>query len=157
MIRLANMCNGLVYAHDDICYFQSQYGHKCHLGYFRIDSMPYSAIKALLTGDSITIIDATRKRKLYTDAQKFGVPTWCLVFNRAIGYRDLKVCEWQTPEMRGVAMSDFHSPMIQSIRKLQKIYGCQEPAIIGKNIIIECHQDAVFDDKPALLRELAVA
>jgi hypothetical protein len=84
----------------------------------------------------------------------YGVPAWCLVFNRALGkeYRSIKVCDWQTPEMLNVALNSIHKPLVQTIRKLIKIYGYRNPAIIGKNVHLECHQEALFDDKPEMLK-----
>lgn len=151
---LANISNGLPYQHDEVCHFQSNHGHNAKCGYFRIDAMPYSAIIALLKGEQITIIDATRRHKKLTDAQKFGIPTWCLVFNRAIGKRKVKVCSWQTPEMLKVSHSDIHKPLVQSIRKLMKYYGVICPAIINENIILSCHQNFIADDNPKRMRQL---
>jgi len=157
-MRLANMMNGLAYpSYDDLCYFQSCYGHHASYGYFRIDAMPYKTVLQLLKGGQITIIDATRKKKPLSDALKFGVPTWCIVFNRALdfkGSRHIKVCDWQTPEMKKIALSRCHKPLVQTIRKLVKVFGYQKPAIIGDNIHLERHQNAVFDDKPKRLKQL---
>jgi hypothetical protein len=157
-MKLANMMNGLAYPpYDDICYFQSTYGHHASYGYFRIDAVPYKAIIHLLKGGSITIIDATRRSKPLSDAMKFGVPTWCIVFNRALnfkGSRHIKVCDWQTPEMKKVALSQIHKPTTNTIRKLIKIYGYKKPVIIGKNVFVECHQGAIFDDKPKRLKKI---
>lgn len=149
---LANFSNGIVYPHDDICYFQSMYGHHAKLGYFRLDSMPIRAIVAALKGERLTIIDATRRHKRLTDALKYGVPTWCLVFNRAIGYKSVPVCDWATPEMVRLAHSDFHDKTKATIRKLSNIYGDCGPVIIGENLILECHQAAEWDDKPKRIK-----
>ena len=159
MLRLANMMNGLAYPpYDDVCYFQSNWGHHASYGYFRIDAVPYKAIIHLLQGGQITIVDGTRNGKKLSDALKFGVPTWCIVFNRALkfkGSRHIKVCDWQYPEIKKVALRHpGHKPLVQAYRKLIKIYGYVQPAIIGKNIILECHQNAVFDDKPKRLKKL---
>ena len=158
MLQLANMMNGLAYPPwDDVCYFQSCYGHHASYGYFRIDAMPFKAVIQLLQGGKITIIDATRKQKALSDALKFGVPTWCLVFNRAINSkesRQAKVCDWQTPEMKHVALNNLHKPLVQTIRKLIKVYGYRTPAVIGKNVILECHPGATFDDEPNKLKEI---
>lgn len=154
---LANISNGLVYPHDDVCHFQSNYGHSAKHGYFRIDSMPYRAVIHLLKGGTLEICDATAKRKKLTDGLKYGVPTWCIVFNRAIndkGSRHIKVCDWQTPEMKRVALSAKHKPLVQSIRKLIKIYGFQYHAIIGRNVKLICDNNINFDDKPKRIREL---
>ena len=151
---LANIRNGLAYPHDDVCYFQSQFAHHKKLGYFRIDSMPYRAVIHLLCGGEITIVDATAKNKPLTDAQRKGVPTWCLVFNRALRYYDVKVCDWQTVDMVQVAHSRVHKPLVQAIRKLAEIYGESGPAIIGKNVHLVCHRGIEFDDKPELLASL---
>lgn len=161
MIRLANMMNGLAYPpYEDVCYFQSCWGHHASYGYFRIDAMPYSAVIHLLKGGSVTIVDATRRHKPLSDAMKFGVPTWCIVFNRALNFKNskhIKVCDWQTPEMKHVALSSKHKALVHTLRKLIKIYGYSKPAIIGDNIVIECHQGAIFDDKPKRLKELVIS
>lgn len=154
---LANISNGLVYEHDDVCHFQSNYGHSAKKGYFRIDSMPYSAVIHLLKGGTITIRDATANNKGLTDGLKYGVPTWCIVFNRAIngkGSRHIKVCDWQTPEMKRAALDAKHRPLVQSIRKLIKLYGFRYHAIIGRNVILECERRINFDDKPKRIKEL---
>ena len=153
-IRLANMSNGLVYPHDSVCFFQSQHGHQAKVGYFRIDAMPYEAVLILLRGGTIEIIDATARDKLLTDAQKFGVPTWCLVFNRAIR-QSAVVCAWETPEMRKVASSRHHKPLVQAIRRLRRIVGDAGPIKIGGQVRLTCHRSVGFDDKPQELARLA--
>jgi len=157
-MRLANLMNGLAYPpYDDVCYFQSCYGHHASYGYFRIDAIPLSAVIHILQGGSITIVDGTRHHKLLSDALKFGVPTWCIVFNRALnfkGSRHIKVCDWQTPEMKQVALSNRHKKLVHTYRKLIKIYGYVRPAIINENVQLECHQYAIFDDKPKRLKKL---
>ena len=157
-MRLANMMNGLAYPYDSICYFQSCYGHHVSYGYFRIDAMPFKAIVHLLQGGQITIVDATRKMKPLSDALKFGVPTWCIVFNRALNgenFRNIKVCLWQTPEMKGTALQHpHHKPLVKTIRKLVKVFGYVKPAVIGDNVHLECHQEVLFDDKPENLKEI---
>ena len=156
---LANMSNGLAFPpYDDICYFQSQYGHSAKNGYFNVDALPISAIVELLKGNALTLIDATRKNKALTDAFKFGVPTFALVFNRAISiydksYRKVRVCDWQTPEMVQVANSKIHEPTKQKIRKLIKLYGYKCPAVIGDNIGLIVHQGFIGDDKPKRIKE----
>lgn len=154
---LANMSNGLVYAHDMTCYYQSNHAHRLKTGYFAHNAMPWDAIIALLKGYEIEIVDATVKKKVLTDAQRFGVPTFCLVFNRAIGLktiRTLKVCDWQTLEMVKVAHGDIHKPLVQSIRKLIKYYDWCRPAIIGDNVHLTCHQNFTADDKPKQIKEM---
>jgi hypothetical protein len=151
---LANMTNGLVYPHTDICYFQSCYGHHASYGYFRVDAMPLKAIVRLLTGGWVKIIDATARDKELSDALKYGVPTWCLVFNRAIRQRNIKVCDWQTPAMVSVANSNKHKATVQTIRKLLKIYNYTMPAIIGQNVMLECHKLVSFDDKPEMIKNI---
>lgn len=157
-MRIANMTNGLAFLpFDEISYFQSCYAHHAKLGYFRIDAMPLKAVVNLLKGETITIIDACRKHKELSDALKFGVPAWCIVFNRALnfkGSRDIKVCEWQTPEMKQVALSQIHKPLVQTIRKLIKIYDYKYPAIISNNVILECHTGFIADDKPSKIKDL---
>jgi hypothetical protein len=124
------------------------------MGYFRIDAMPYNAIIHLLNGGHITIIDATRRHKPLTDALRFGVPTWCLVYNRAIRRKNWKVCEWETPEMRKISNLDIHKPLVQSIRKIAKYYNKSLPIVIGGQVHLECHQGFIADDKPQRLRRL---
>ncbi len=151
---LANISNGLAFPYDDVCYFQSQHGHNAKMGYFRIDAMPYKAIIHLMRGGEITIIDATRRHKKLSDALKFGVPMWCLVYNRAINKRGLTVCPWQTKEMESISQNGVHEASIHSIKKLAKYYDPQKPAIIGDNIHLQCHQGFIADDKPMRLKEL---
>lgn len=146
MLVLANISNGLVYQHDNVCNFQSNHGHHKTTGYFHIDAMPYCAVIDLLQGKSITIVDATRRHKLLTDAQKFGVPTWCLVFNRALRLRKVRVCDWQTCDMLEVAHMARHRPLVHRLRTLAAIYGWKSPAIIDTNIHLVCYQNAEFDD-----------
>lgn len=154
MLRLANISNGLVFPHDDVCYFQSQHGHRYATGYFAHNAMPFSAIIQLLLGNNVKIIDATRRHKKLTDALKFGVPTFSLVFNRAIYKRNIIVCDWQTAEMVRMAHSHIHKPLVQSIRKLSKYFGAKKPIIIGENLVLECHQGFIGDDKPERIRRM---
>ena len=155
-LRLANISNGLAFPHDDVCYFQSNFAHHCKShGYFRIDAMPYRAIIHLLLGGTVTIIDGTRRHKPLSDALRFGVPTWCIVFNRGLafrGSRHILVCDWQTDAMATTALSDRHTPAAHAIRKLSHIYGYTEPAIVGKNVLLECHHGCEWDDHPDRLR-----
>jgi hypothetical protein len=108
----------------------------------------------LLSGNKIIIIDATRTHKSLTDALKFGVPTFCIVFNRAIRQREIQVCPWETREMRKVAFSKIHKPLVQTIRKLVNIYGFASPLVINDQISLECHQGFIADDKPKRLQKL---
>ncbi len=159
-MRLANISNGLAFPpYDDYCYFQSQYGHQAKYGYFNKDALSIKAIVELLKGNTLYLIDATRKNKALSDAFKFGVPTFCLVFNRAIGihdktYRKIQVCEWQTPEMLKVSHSDIHKPTVQKIRKLINLFDYTKPAIIGGNVILEIHNNFIGDDKPKRIKEI---
>ena len=109
--------------------------------------MPHIAVLHLLRGRAITVIDATQHDKPLTDAQKFGVPTWCLVFNRAILKKDVRVCEWETSHMRSAANWSTHKPLVQTIRKLANLYGHTEPAVIGKNVRLLCMNNVTFDGK----------
>ncbi len=162
-LRLANMRNGLAFPHDAVCYFQSNHGHRMQTGYFRIDAMPYDAVIHLLRSGKVRIVDATRRRKQITDAQRMGIPTWCLVFNRALSdkaARAAKVCPWETPEMRHLAHhTDTHAALIATVRKLARLYGQPRPrpCIIGENVLLECHQGFIADDQPRRLRELIEA
>ena len=155
-LRLANASNGLAFPpYDDICMFQSQHAHHCQrCGYFRADAMPWRAVVCLLGGGSVRIVDATRRHKPLTDALRYGVPTWCLVFNRALGDRRSVVCAWQTPEMRKCANADRHKPTAHAIRKLARVlapWPSPVRAIIGQNVLLECHQGFDADDKPKRL------
>ena len=151
-MKLANFSNGITYPHDNICYFQSMYGHHAKLGYFRLDSMPMVATIELLVGKELTIVDATQHNKQLTDALKFGIPTWCLVFNRAIGLRKIPVCDWATKDMIEVAHSPIHNKTVSTIRKLVKIYGFVKPAVIGENVFLNCYSNIDWDDKPEELK-----
>ena len=152
-LRLANVRNGLAYPHDDLCYFQSQHAHHAGEGYFRIDAMPLTAVRHLLLGGQLVIVDATRHPDRLSDALRFGVPTWCAVFNRAIGQR-VRPCDWWTREMQSVADWTHQRPVVQTIRKLAELYACAytRPAVIGKSILLECHGGVDFDDRVAELR-----
>jgi len=149
----ANLSNGLAYPHDGVCAFLSTFGHHYRNGYFRIDSMPYDAVILLLQGQRIGIVDATQHDKPLTDALKFGVPTWCRVFNRAIRCNDVQVCQWETVHIKRAAGQQGKGPLVQTIRKLAILYGVAEPAIIGENVLLDCHRSVQFDDKPGALKE----
>lgn len=153
-LRLANIRNGLAYPHDDVCYFQSQWGHHMGYGYFRLDSMPYSAVIHLLRGGSITVVDATQHHRM-SDALKFGVTTWCLVFNRALGEPKVNFAPWVTTEMLRVAQGNLHRPTIRVIRKLIKLYGATAPLVYDWNVFYDCHLGFAWDDKDKELRDLA--
>jgi hypothetical protein len=47
-----------------------------------------------------------------------------------------------------------HSPLVQMVRKLVKIYGNVGPAVIGKNIHLECARMVQHDDRPELIAAL---
>lgn len=155
-MRLANISNGLAYPYDDVCYFQSTYGHHASLGYFRLDSMPYSAVIHLLLGGTVTVVDASAHRRL-SDALRWGVTTWCLVFNRALGVC-VPVCDWETPAMRRVA--HYHHPhrkLMGTVRKLERVYGNSGPLVVGENVLLECHRRSDLDDRPDVLRGVVAA
>ena len=155
---LANISNGLAFPPcDDYCYFQSNYAHHAKTGYFAHNSISWKAIIHLLQAGDITIIDATRRHKPLSDALAKGCVVFALVFNRAIGtkeVRKIKTVSWQTPEMVRVANSAVHKPMVATIRKLIKYYGWAKPAIIGDNVKLICHQGFIADDKPERLKKL---
>lgn len=153
VMRLANISNGLAYPHDDVCNFQSNHGHQFSIGYFRLDAMPYRAVIHLLRGGVVEIIDATHGGKALTDAQKFGVPTWCIAFNRAIRMGCSRVCDWQTKEMERAALKK-HRKTITAIRKLVKVYGCSRPATVGENVLLKTYRNVPFDDKPEIIARL---
>jgi len=156
VLRLANIRNGLAYPHDDVCCFQSCHAHHKAGGYFRIDAMPYGAVIRLLQGGTICIIDATQHDKELSDALKFGVPTWCRVFNRAVGgkFNEYPVCKWETRDMRQAANMACQRPLVQTYCKLVQLYGAERPCIIGENVTLECHRKINFDDKPDVLLNL---
>lgn len=153
-MRIANVTNGLAFLpYDAVSMFMSTHGHHASMGYFRIDAMPYNAVIHLLTGGTITLVDATQHNKPLTDAFKFGVPTWCMVFNRAIRV-ETKVCEWQTPTMCSVSRSQIHKRLVQRIRRLACIFPPSAPAIIGKNVLLEVHRQFPYDDKPNKIKQI---
>eukprot|EP00658_Telonema_sp_P-2_P004561 TRINITY_DN11695_c0_g1_i7.p1 TRINITY_DN11695_c0_g1~~TRINITY_DN11695_c0_g1_i7.p1 ORF type:complete len:125 (+),score=31.02 TRINITY_DN11695_c0_g1_i7:206-580(+) len=47
---LANLSNGIMYPHDDVCYFASQMAHHKPQGYFNAFAMPIRAVIVLLLG-----------------------------------------------------------------------------------------------------------
>jgi len=157
-LRLANATNGLAFPpYDGISYFQSQHGHHASMGYFRVDAMPWIAVKRLLLSrEPVIIVDATAKDKPLTDALKYGVPTWALVFNRALGMRYTCVCPWQTDAMLRAANRSMHRPLVHSIRKFIKVFGNgrRSPIVIGKDIILECHRLFSMDDRLELLAKV---
>ena len=144
---LANISNGLLFPHDGVCFFSSTHGHHMKLGYFRIDAMPWDAVIHLMKGGEITIVDATRKNKPMTDALRYRVPTWAMVYNRAIRKKSEKVCDWQTREMIRVASSNKHKRLLRSYRKLAKYFKPAQPAVIGQNIKVICHRNFQLDDQ----------
>lgn len=121
-----------------------------------MDAMPYSAVIELLHGREICIVDGTSSGNALTDALRFGLTTWALVFNRALRIYDVKVAPWQTKDMVRIANSRRHKTLVQTIRKIEKIYGNRGPVRIGpKELIhIECCRNVKFDDKPELLRSI---
>ena len=139
MLRLSNICNGLPYPHDMVCNFMSTHGHHKKDGYFRMDAMPYDAVICLLRGGAVTIIDATQHNKPLTDALKYGVPTWCLMFNRALRCK-IPVCPWMTQDMVDVANGPLHRPLVQRVRRLEQIFGNAGPIEIGKQVMLECYK-----------------
>jgi len=154
ILRLANIRNGLPYPHDMVSAFQSCHGHHFRDGYFRADAMPYDAVIHILQGGTIEIIDGTQHDKDLTDAQRFGIPTWCRVFNRALGRNDVRVCEWETVHIRRAANAPRQRPLVQTIRKLAAIFGNAGPAIIGQNVLLTCYRRIGWDDKPEMLAAL---
>ncbi len=140
--------NGLAYPHDDICFFQSQHGHHARCGYFADNAMPWSAVAHLLCGGTIEVIDASQHRRM-TDALRFGVATWCRVFNAAVCRTDAG-SDWETPEMRRAA--NQHAKLRRLIRRLWRAHGCPGvAAVCGQNVLLTCHQQVAFDDKIDLL------
>lgn len=153
-LRLANVSNGLAYPHHDLCHFQSNHGHHASEGYFRLDAMPLRAVVQLLVGGQIVIVDAGVRGRL-TDALRFGVPTWCAVYNRAVMLNPgIRTCPWFTRAMACAAGSADHRPLVHTIRKLARVYGGGRPAVIGKNVLLECHGLVGHDDKPEALKDL---
>lgn len=155
MKRYANITNGLAYPHDDVCALMSTHAHHYACGYLRLDSMPYSAAIELLKGRRILIIDATQHNKPLTDALRYGLPTWCRIFNRAIRINTQPVCDWETPHISRAAYTGPHAAKItQRIRRLAAVYGNSGPAIIGLNVLVECHRRFPYDDKPDSIKHL---
>lgn len=153
-LRLANVRNGLAYPHDDLCCFQSNHGHHAAEGYFRIDAMPLRAVVHLLVGGQVVVVDGGAKGDRLTDALRFGVPTWCAVYNRAVmDGSSIPTCPWFTSAIAEASRMARHRPLVQTIRKLAKLYGelgghPARPAIVGKNVLLECHGGIDHDDRP---------
>ena len=154
-MRIANATNGLAFPpYDAVSMFLSTHGHSYKSGYFRIDAMPYNAVIELLKGSTITIVDATQHDKELPDSFKFGLTTWVLVFNRAIGFRQSKVAPWQTKEMLKISSGSIHKPLVQRIRRLIEIYGKPDRLItIGHQVKIEVYRNFKLDDNPVLIRQ----
>ena len=152
MLRIANATNGLAFPpYDCVSMFLSTHGHNYGMGYFRIDNMPYLAIVELLKGGVIQVVDATQHDKPLPDAIKFGVTTFALAFNRAIGEYDLVVASWQTHEMKRAALSSAHKKLVQRIRRLAQVFGHNGPIVMGNQIQWEVHRNFTLDDKPGQL------
>ena len=152
-MRIANATNGLAFPpYDAVSMFLSTHGHNCKFGYFRIDAMPYLVVIRLLQGETITMVDATQHNKPLTDAFKFGLTTWALVFNRAIR-NEVQVAPWQTIPMWRNAHSNHFKPLVQRIRRLAEIYKPSKPAIISDNILVEVHRNFMYDDKPQEIKQ----
>ena len=155
MLRVANATNGLAFPpYDCVSMFLSTHGHNYSMGYFRIDAMPYRAIIELLGGGEIKVVDATQHDKPLPDALKFGVTTFALVFNRAVGEYKLVVAPWQTREMRRAALSGAHKKLVQRIRRLVKVFGHSGPVEMGKQVQWEVHRNFPWDDKPEKIMEV---
>jgi hypothetical protein len=77
------------------------------------------------------------------------------VFNWAVcdAADEVKVCEWETPEIRKAAK--MHDKLKRRIRRLAAVFGAKRPAVIGENVIIECHRLFESDDKPEIIRKMA--
>jgi len=127
--------------------FLSTHGHNCKMGYFRKYAMPWKGIIELLQGRSICIIDATPHNKELPDSIKFGVTTFALVFNRALRER-VHVAPWQTREMVRAAGSKKHKPLVNRIRRLERVFGNHGPITMGEEIVWEVHKNFRLDDKP---------
>ena len=150
MKTYANITNGLAFPHDSVCHFMSTHAHKYSMGYFRIDAMPYGAVIELLQGRAIKIVDATSKNKELTDALKFGLTTWVLVFNRAIR-NQIVVAPWMTQEMVMAAnRSKVAAKLVKRIRRLAIIFGNCGPVKIGENeqVQVRCYKNFRYVDKP---------
>jgi hypothetical protein len=150
MKTYANITNGLAYPHDDVCHFMSTHGHNCKMGYYRLDSMPYSAVIELLNGRPIKVVDGTAHDKPLTDGLKFGLTTWAITYNRALRV-SVKAAPWQTKEMwTNAYRSSTSKKVVQRIRRLLNVFGGKSalPAILGQSIVVECHRGIGHDDKP---------
>ena len=164
----ANITNGLCFPHNDVCHFMSTHGHSFKMGYLRLDSMPYSAAIELLRGQDIIIKDASQHNKPLTDGLRYGVSTWAMIFNRAIGSDHTRVAPWTTKEMWYAAYrTDVSSKIVQRIRRLKEVYGdCGPVNIFDRSdkirmlekvspaILLECHRNFKLDDKPKEMRGL---
>jgi len=154
-LLVANGTNGLYFEpYDDVSMFQSQFGHSKKKGYFRIDSLSYRSVIHLLKGGKIEIIDGTRKRKGLPDSFKFGVTTFALVLNRALGYGKLEVAPWQTRDMVEVAWSQKHKPLVNRIRRMIRIFGKCEPIKLGKQIELTVYNSFYLDDRPGDFKKI---
>jgi len=151
MKRFANISNGLAYPHDDVCNFMSTHGHNCKMGYFRLDSMPWGAVIELINNRPITIVDASPHGKEITDGLRYGLTSWLLMYNRALGYR-VQVAPWQTREMYLASGLKKWHPLRARIRRLVKIYHvAPRPVVIGDLVHLDCHSHFAFDDKPEMI------
>lgn len=154
--RLANLSNGIVFPHDMVCWFQSNHAHNRSTGYFDQAAMPWPAVVNMFARpeDQYLILDATRRHKPLTDAQKVGVPTWCLTFNHALGLPYEQVCVWETREMREAAADPIHHDLRQQIRRLSRYFEPRKQGLVlGRDVFVECYQNAEWDDKPKRIRE----
>jgi len=157
VLRIANATSGLAFPpFDAVSMFLSTHGHNYQMGYFRIDAMPYHAVIELLQHRPIQLVDATPSGKELPDAFRFGVTTWCLVFNRALNYR-IQVAPWQTREMIRVAYSSTHKKLVQRIRRLVAVYGHNGPAVVNRNVFFEIHRNFGGDDRPSAITSYYLA
>jgi hypothetical protein len=152
VLRLANLSNGLAFPpRDGVCHFQSQHGH--HYPYLREGAMPLDAVVHLLRGGRLLVVDGTRRRTGLPDALRTGVPTWCRVYNRALGDRHgPPVCAWETPDIRRAALETCQRPTVQTIRKLIRLFGPGPRAVVGETVLYEVHRNICVDDRPARIR-----
>ena len=149
MLRIANATNGLAFPpFDAVSMFLSTHGHNYKFGYFRFDAMPYLAVIELLSGGAVVMVDATPHDKELTDAFKFGLTSWCVVFNRAI-HKEVQVASWQTREIWRNGHDCRFKPLVQRIRRLALIYPPSKPAVMGDNVLCEVHRNFKLDDKPS--------
>ena len=155
LMVLGNFPNGCVFLHEAKCFFQGEYTRK-PLGYFNRDAMPWSAITHLCQGGKIMVIDGTHiyRESEMTHAQRFGVTTWTIVFNTALGFGGDIVADWATDDMYEVAESRRWQGYRNAIKRVAGMYGNPGPLKMQDQVQIRCNFSLDFKD-PGILKFLA--